>query len=205
MYVVDMPSLDLHVVLGQSWLMSRNAVISYADKCVMFWQGGRRSVMKCVCDGNPVLSPPPALPSHSLTFMQFQEAIQEKGANYFVVNVMTADEYVAEAAEEGEVPEPNCNKRFEAVLHPVVQSCPDVFAELTPLGCRPIVVLVCPSILVTHSLCLSLCTGCPPRKRQRWSDSWLSLWERVLSSLATLPGAPLSSLWQRRVGNCECV
>ena len=106
-------------MLGQSWLKSRNAVISYADKCVMFWQGGhhgRRSVLKCVCDDNPELPPPPALPSHSLTFMQFQEAIQEKGANYFVVNVMTADECVAEAAEEGEVLEPNCNKCFEAVL-----------------------------------------------------------------------------------------
>ena len=45
---------------------------------------------------------------------------------------MTADECVAEAAEEGEVPEPNCNKCFEAVLHPVVQSFPDVFAELPP-------------------------------------------------------------------------
>ena len=132
MYVVDMPSPNLHVVLGQSWLKSRNAVISYADKCVMFWQGVRRSVLKCVCDDNPVLPPPPALPSHSLTFMQFQEEIQEKGANYFVVIVMTANECVAEAAEEGEVPEPNCNKCFEAVHHPVVQSFPDVFAVLPP-------------------------------------------------------------------------
>ncbi len=132
MYVVDMPSPNLHVVLGQSWLKSRNAVISYADKRVMFWQGGRRSVSKCVCDDTPVLPPPPALPSHSLTFMQFQEAIQEKGAKYFVVNVMTADECVAEAAEEGEVPEPNCSKRFKTVLHPVVELFPDVFAELPP-------------------------------------------------------------------------
>ncbi len=202
MYVVDMPSSNLHVVLVQIWLKSRNAVISYADRRVMFWQGGRHSVLKCVCDDDPVLPPLPAMPSHSLTFMQFQEAIQEKGTKYFVVNVMAADECVAEAAEEGEVPEPNCSKHFKTVLHPVVELFPDVFAEL---GCRPIAVLVCLSILVTHPLCLSLCTGCPPRRRQRWSDSWLTLWRRVLSGLATLPGVPLSSLWRRRVGSCECV
>ena len=53
MYVVDMPH-HLHVVLGQSWLKSRKAVISYADKRVMFWQGDRRSVLKCFCDDTPV-------------------------------------------------------------------------------------------------------------------------------------------------------
>ena len=36
MYVVDMPSANLHVVLAQSWLKSRNAVISFADKRVVF-------------------------------------------------------------------------------------------------------------------------------------------------------------------------
>ena len=34
--------------------------------------------------------------------------------------------------------------------------------------------VVCPSILVTYPLCLSLCTGCPARQRQRLSDSWLT-------------------------------
>ena len=46
--------------------------------------------------------------------MQFREAIQEKDATYFVVNVMTvddsSDECVAEAAEEGEALEPNCRR-----------------------------------------------------------------------------------------------
>ena len=32
------------------------------------------------CDDDPVLPPPPAVPSHSLTFMHFQEAVHEKGA-----------------------------------------------------------------------------------------------------------------------------
>ncbi len=46
---------------------------------------------------------------------------------------MTADECVAEATEEGEVPGPNCSKRFKTVLHPVVAILfPYVFAELTP-------------------------------------------------------------------------
>ncbi len=129
MYVVDMPSPDLHVVLGQSWLKSRTAVISYADKHVMFWQGGRHSVLKCVCGDTPVLPVLPVylclLPSHSLTFMQFQEATQEKGAKYFVVNVnvnvMTADECAAEAAEEGEALEPNCSKCFNT--DPVKEGC----------------------------------------------------------------------------------
>ena len=49
MYVVNMPSPNLHVVLGQSWLKSHNAAISYADKCVLFWPGGWRSVLKNVC------------------------------------------------------------------------------------------------------------------------------------------------------------
>ena len=70
MYVVDMPSLTLHVVLGQS-VGSRNAVISYADKRMIFWQGGWRSVMKCVCYDTPVLPPQLALPFHSFTLMQF--------------------------------------------------------------------------------------------------------------------------------------
>ena len=53
--------------------------------------------------------------------MQFQEANQKKGAQYFVVNVVPADECAAEAAEEGEVSEPNCSKRFKTVLRPVVR------------------------------------------------------------------------------------
>ena len=57
MYVVDMPTLNLHVVLGQSWLKSHNVVISFADKCVRFWQGGRRAVLRCVSDDGPVLPP----------------------------------------------------------------------------------------------------------------------------------------------------
>ena len=94
MYVIHMP--NLHVVLGQSWLKSRSAVISYADRRVMFWQGGWLSVLKCACDHKPVLPPPPAVPSRSLTFMQFQD----KSAKFVVANVMAADECVAEAAVE---------------------------------------------------------------------------------------------------------
>ena len=86
----------MHVVLGQSWLKSRSAVISYADRRVMFWQGGWPSMLKCACDHKPVLPPPPAVPSRSLTFMQFQE----KSAKFVVANVMAADECVAEAAVE---------------------------------------------------------------------------------------------------------
>ena len=51
-----------------------------------------------------------------------------------MVNVMAADERVAKAAdpEEGTVSEPNCNLCFKPVLHPVVESFADVFAELPP-------------------------------------------------------------------------
>ena len=62
-------------------------------------------MLKCVIDDASVLSPPPPLPSHSLNFMRFREAVQEKGSKFFVVSVMAASEPVA-VGEEGEVPEP---------------------------------------------------------------------------------------------------
>ena len=135
LYVVDMPAPNLHVVLGQCWLKAHRAVLSFADSCVRFWRGDRRCVLKCVSDHTSVLPLPPPMPSHSLNFMQFWEAVQEKGSKCFVVNVMAASEPVA-VGEEGEIPEPNCNKRFESVLHPVVEAYPDVFAEL-PSGLPP--------------------------------------------------------------------
>ena len=52
-------------------------------------------MLKCVSDHTSVLPPPPPLPSHSLNFMQFWEAVQEKGSKCFVVNVMAASEPAA--------------------------------------------------------------------------------------------------------------
>ena len=159
MYVVDMPSSNMHVVLGQSWLKSRNAVISYADRRVMFWQGGRRSVLEC--DDDPVLPPPPAVPSHSLTFMQFQEAVQGKGAKYFVVNVMAADECVLLRLQKRVKSLSQVAANTLRLSFILLWTCFLMCSQSYPLGCRLIMVLVCLSILVTHPLCLSLCTGCP--------------------------------------------
>lgn len=46
---------------------------------------------------------------------------------------MAAENDVAEASEEGEIPELNCNKRFKTGWHSVAVSCADVFADL-PAG-----------------------------------------------------------------------
>ena len=48
MYVVDMPSPNVHVILGQTWLKEHKVVISYAANCVMFWQSNRHAKLKCV-------------------------------------------------------------------------------------------------------------------------------------------------------------
>ena len=137
MFVVDMPTPNLHVVLGQGWLKAYRAVLFFADGCVRLWQGDRRAVLKCVGDDASLpLPPPPPMPAYTLNFMQFQEAIKEKGSRYFVVNVLNAEGAVAEAAEDGEIPEPNCNKRFKSALHPIVEAYLDVFAEL-PAGLPP--------------------------------------------------------------------
>lgn len=132
--------------------------------------------------------------------MQFQEAIQEKGAKYFVVNIMAADECDAEAAEEDEVPEPSCNKRFKTVLHPVVESCPDVSAEL-PSGLPP-----------EHDVGMCINTGDSPpvsKPTYRLSPKEKAEVERQLAVLldkgfAWPSHSAPSSLWQR-MGGFECV
>ncbi len=78
--------------------------------------------LKCV--RNPALPPPPALPSCSLTYMQFQEAMKRKHSCYVVIHVM-ADE----SPVDGELSEPPSD---HSVLHPVVKANDDVFAELPP-------------------------------------------------------------------------
>jgi len=129
MYVADMPSPNVHVILGQTWLKKHKGVISYAENCVMFWQGNRRAKLKCVC-GDPALPPPPSLPYGSRNFVEFQADVK-KGCRYFVVNVMAHEE-----EEGGAVSAPDCGKPFKAVFHPVVEEYPDVFADL-PAGLPP--------------------------------------------------------------------
>ena len=52
--VIDLPGKEMHAVLGQCWLLHHNAVMSYADKCVLFHAGRNRSKLKCNPD-NPAL------------------------------------------------------------------------------------------------------------------------------------------------------
>ena len=71
-----------------------------------------------------------------------------------MVSVVTADECVAEAAVEGEVPGPNCSQRCKAALHPAVELFPDLFAELPP---ELNLIVELPASLITH------------RRRQRYT------------------------------------
>lgn len=121
MYVVDMPSPNVHVILGQTWLKKHKGVV--------FWQGNMRAKLKCVC-GDPALPPPPSWPSGSMNFVEFQADVK-MGCQYFVMNVMAHEE-----EEEGAVSAPDCGKPFKAVFHPVVEEYPDVFADL-PAGLPP--------------------------------------------------------------------
>ncbi len=75
LYVIDLPGKEMHAVLGQSWLLHHNAVMSYADKCVLFHAGGYRGKLKCNPNApalKPLLQKCPAL----LTRMQLQNYAQ---------------------------------------------------------------------------------------------------------------------------------
>ena len=205
MFVVDVPTPGLHVILGQDWLRQRKGVVSYADGCVNFWRGGRRAKLKCAV-GDPALPPPPPLPSCSLNYMQFQKAVKEKRTRYFVVNVMAAKEADKEADDscvDGE-PETQCDQRFKSVLHPVVEANRDVFAELPP-G-------LLPERGVGHTI--STGNSQPVSKSMyRLSPKEKAEVERQLSKLldkgfiqpSGLPGVLLSSLLRRNLESCGCV
>ena len=148
-------------------------------------------MLQHVSDKDAVLPPPPPMPSHSLNFMQFKRAIKVKGSKYFVVNVMVSEEPAAEVAEDGELPEPNCSKRFKVVLDPVVDAFPDVFADL-PAGLPP-----------DRGVGLSISTGNSPpvsRPMNRLSPKEKAETERQLTDLLEKDFIkPSKSAWEAPV------
>jgi hypothetical protein len=155
----------MHAVLRQCWLLRHNAVISDAEKCVMFHAGGKRCKLKCNPNA-PALKPlSPKCPA-LLTRMQLKVMLKEKGNRAFLVNVSVVDE----PAEDGELPSnasaAGVDSAVPAKAKIIVQEFASAFAEMPP-GLPQTVVLLMQSTLMVLSLCLSLCTGCHQRRLRR--------------------------------------
>jgi hypothetical protein len=131
LYVIDLPSKEMHAVLGQCWLLHHNAVISYADKCVMFHAGGKRCKLKCNPNA-PALKPLSQKCPALLTRMQLNVMVKEKGNRAFLVNMSV----VGEPAEEGELPSgvsAACvDEAVPAKAKVIVQEFASAFAEMPP-------------------------------------------------------------------------
>ncbi len=125
LYVIDLPSEEMHAVLGQCWLLHPNAVISYAEKCVMFHAGGKRCKLKC----NPNA---PALKHLSQMPCSVKVMLKAKGNRAFLVDVSVVDE----PAEDGELPSDAsaaCVDSFvPAKAKVTVQEFASAFAEMPP-------------------------------------------------------------------------
>jgi len=132
MYVIDLPGQAMQAVLGQGWLLDHRAVISYFDKCVMYFQGTQRMKLKFRGD-SPTLPDKPKDCPPLLTSMQLKVMSKEKGARTFLVNVSIVDE-PAEQTEKGEIPSEIAPAK-SAVLGKakvIVDEYADVFAEAPP-------------------------------------------------------------------------
>ncbi len=91
LYVIDLPSKEMHAVLGQCWLLRHNAVVSYAEECVVFHAGGKRCKLKCNPNA-PALKPLSQKCPALLMRMQLKVMIKEKGNRAFLVNVSVVDD-----------------------------------------------------------------------------------------------------------------
>ena len=131
LYVIDLPSKEMHAVLGQCWLLRHNAVISYAEKCVMFHARGKHCKFKCNPNA-PALKPLSQNCPALLTRMQRKVMLKEKGNSAFLVNVSVVDE----PAEDGELPSgasAACvDSAVPAKAKVTVQEFASAFAEMPP-------------------------------------------------------------------------
>jgi len=135
LYAIDLPSKKMHAVLGQCWLLHHNAVISYADKFVMFHAGGKHCKLKCNPNA-PALKPLAQKCFALFTRMQLKFMLKEQGNRSLLVKVSVVDE----PAEEGQLPSDASaacvDKAVPAKAKFIVQKFASVFAEM-PAGLPP--------------------------------------------------------------------
>ena len=138
MLMVHLPCKDIHTILGQGWLLSHKAVISYADKCLMFFAGGKRCKRKCSPDA-PALLPLSEKCPALLTCMQLRRLAEDKGNRLFLAHVSVVDKTLEETLEEGELPANTVSASASGslgVVAPVPESIvheyADAFADMPP-------------------------------------------------------------------------
>ena len=120
LYVIDLPDKKVHAVLGQSWLVKHQAVISFSEKCVFFCKGVHKAKLKCVPSGTEPAVSPPSMQPPLLNCMQVNALSRNKPHKLFMVNVSAV---VDVPKKEPDIP-------------PVVAEFSDRFAEM-PAGLPP--------------------------------------------------------------------
>lgn len=118
----------MQAVLDQGWLQAHKAVISYVDKCVMYFSGNgrRRLCFRPDAPDLPALVPSPKL----LSRLQLKSMCKDKGNKLFLVHVSAADE--PDEKEEGEISVASKSTALPQVAEPIVSKHADVFADTPP-------------------------------------------------------------------------
>jgi hypothetical protein len=156
--VIDLITFDL--VLGDSWLRSRSALIDFGAGCLTVWKQTQKFRLQAeLRDGKPIyavkLPDPPALPTSVptnsaepmfLSAMQAKRAITQQGCASFLVYVSLQDGATAESSPPPppeQTPESDIQMRFsssttgtdlEINLRAVLHDFKDVFATELPTG-----------------------------------------------------------------------
>ena len=139
LHVVDVPSRDVHAVLGQSWLKQHRAVMCFDESCVRFWRGDRHCMLKCK-PRKWIVPPSPDASLPVLSYMELKRVTKDKGARLFLVNVLAIDtpseSEHSSASECADPTESAGHKTSEGAasghVPDVVLEFNDVFAELPP-------------------------------------------------------------------------
>ena len=152
--VIDLIGGKLHAILGQTWLSEHQAVISFRDKVVRYYSGGRRCQLKCVPQGTKAKVPPAIASSPPLhTRVQLKNLCGDKRNEAFMV-------YVTESATDESSP-----VKVSVDNPAVVKEFSDVYADMPP-G-LPLDRGVGHTISVADSSPVFTCTGCLPRRNRR--------------------------------------
>jgi len=119
--VIDLIGGKLHAILGQTWLSEHQAVISFRDKVVRYYSGGRRCKLKCVPQGTKAKVPPAAAMSPPLlTRVQLKALCGDRRNEAFMV-------YVTVSATNESSP-----VKVSVDNPAVVKEFSDVFADMPP-------------------------------------------------------------------------